>query len=105
MISLTDCALIPQHVIIRPVADEAILLNLATERYYGLDNVAYSMWQQATRCPTLQDALAALLDEYEVEREQLWRDFQSLLEQLLQADLIEIVPSDQVSEAAPALTS
>jgi len=45
----------------------------------------------------LQDALAALLDEYEVEPERLQQDFNALLEQLQQANLIEIVPPDPVS--------
>jgi hypothetical protein len=97
MLSLMNRALIPKHVIVRSVADEAILLNLVTEHYYGLNSVAYSMLRQATSCPTLQDALAALLDEYEVEPERLQRDFGTLLEQLRQADLIEIVPPDPVS--------
>jgi hypothetical protein len=97
MLSLMNRALIPKHVIVRSVADEAILLNLVTEHYYGLNSVAYSMLRQATSCPTLQDALAALLDEYEVEPERLQRDFSTLLEQLRQADLIEIVPPDPVS--------
>jgi hypothetical protein len=101
MLSPMNRAQIPKHVIVRSVADEAILLNLVTEHYYGLDSVAYSMLRQATSCPTLQDALAALLDEYEVEPERLQRDFDSLLEQLRQADLIEIVPPDPVSSDSP----
>lgn len=105
MLSLANRAQIPKHVIVRSVADEAILLNLATEHYYGLDSVAYSMLRQATDCPTLHDALAALLDEYEVEPEQLWQDFHALLEQLLQADLIEIVPPNAVSDMASASAS
>ncbi len=108
MFSLMNRALIPKHVIVRSVADEAILLNLVTEHYYGLDSVAYSMLQQATSCPTLQDALAALLDEYEVEPERLQQDFNALLEQLQQANLIEIVPPDPTSPdlaEAPASAS
>ncbi len=90
-------AVIPDHVIVRRIADEAVLLNLHTERYYGLDSVGRAMLSQATSSATLADAVEVLLQEYAVEREQMVKDFEAFLNQLLSAGLIEIVPSSSPS--------
>ncbi|OYT71858.1 MAG: PqqD family protein [Chloracidobacterium sp. CP2_5A] len=92
MVDLRCCATIPSHLIVRYIADEAVLLNLLTERYYTLDSVSCSMLRQSTRCASLAQAIEALLDEYEVERERLVEDFTTFINQLCEAGLIEIVP-------------
>ncbi|MCS7078835.1 MAG: PqqD family protein [Chloracidobacterium sp.] len=97
MVDFNSRATIPNHVIVRRVADEAVLLNLATEHYYALDSVGYAMLLQSTNGGTLADAVEALLDEYDVTRERLVEDFEELLNQLLEAGLIEIVPPLSVS--------
>ncbi|MDW8215969.1 MAG: PqqD family protein [Acidobacteriota bacterium] len=88
---------IPNHVIVRRVADEAVLLNLVTEHYYEIDSVGYAMLLQATNGGTLADAVEALLNEYDVTRERLVEDFKEFLKQLLEAGLIEIALPPPVS--------
>ncbi|MFQ3580792.1 MAG: PqqD family protein [Chloracidobacterium sp.] len=92
---LTNRAFIPSHVVVRTVADEAVLLNLDTEHYYTLDSVATSMMRHATTCPNLKTAVEQLLKEYDVNAEELLRDFESLIRQLLQAKLLELQPPEQ----------
>lgn len=92
MIEFAGRAAIPSHVIVRRIADEAVLLNVATEHYYALDSVGYSMLLHSTSGATLADAVDALLNEYEVDREQLVADFTALLNRLLEAGLIEMLP-------------
>lgn len=91
MIEFAGRAAIPNHVIVRRIADEAVLLNVATEHYYSLDSVGYSMLLHSTSGATLADAVEALLEEYEVDREQLVADFTALLNRLLEAGLIEMI--------------
>ncbi len=35
----------PRHVLVRALDRESVLLNLETERYFGLDEVGTRMWQ------------------------------------------------------------
>ena len=68
MISFSERAVVPSHVLIRFLEQESVLLNLETERYFGLDAVGTRMWQLATTAPTVETALAQLVEEYDAGR-------------------------------------
>jgi hypothetical protein len=72
------------------VSDEAILVNLNTEVYLGLNPVGARMWSALTDAPSIDAAYRALLAEYEVEPERLRTDLEELLGQLLGQKLIEV---------------
>jgi Coenzyme PQQ synthesis protein D (PqqD) len=74
---------------IRQVGDEAVLLDLKTERYLGLDGVSNRVWQVLTAGGTVQAAYDALLAEFDVEPEQLRKDVEEFVQQLLQFGLVE----------------
>jgi hypothetical protein len=76
-------------VMIRIVGDEAVLLNLKTELYLGLDPVGTRMWSVLHEAPSIQSAYEAL---HEVTAEQLRADMDTFLDQLVEQQLIEIVP-------------
>ena len=59
---------IPEKVLLREVADEAMVLNLNNERYYGLDQVGTRFWTVLTTSASIQEAIDALLVEYDVDR-------------------------------------
>jgi len=50
------------------------------------------MWQVLTSQPTIQAALDDLCAEFEVDPEQLRRDLEELLDQLVAHRLIEVIP-------------
>jgi len=75
---------------INEVGGEAVLLNLKSECYYGLDDVGTSMWKALTSGGTIEEAYRSLMDEFEVDGEQLRRDFLALIEKLSEQELIEI---------------
>jgi len=54
MVSLADRAVIPQHVLVRFLDRESVLLNLETERYFGLDETGTRMWQVLTSARALR---------------------------------------------------
>jgi len=51
MVELTMRAVVPAHVLIRHLDGESVLLNLESERYFGLDATGTRMWELATTQP------------------------------------------------------
>ena len=45
MVTLADRVVVPQHVLVRFMDRESVLLNLETERYFGLDETGTRMWK------------------------------------------------------------
>lgn len=79
-----------EAVLVKSLEDEAVLLHLETEQYFGLDAVASRMWTLLVTLPSIDAAYEALLDEYEVDPQRLRRDLERLVRQLLEHRLIEL---------------
>ena len=89
-ISFSDCVRVAPDVLFRMVSDEAILVNLNTEVYLGLNPVGARIWSALTDAPSIDAAYQTLLGEYEVEPARLRADLEELLGQLLGQKLIEV---------------
>ena len=76
--------------LIQELDGESVLLNLASERYFGLDEVGTRMWQVLTTKSTIQAAHEALLSEYQVEGEVLRHDLLELVEKLVAHGLVAV---------------
>jgi hypothetical protein len=74
----------------RELRGEAVLLNLGSESYFGLDAVGTRMWMVLTAAASIQAAYEALLDEYDVEAEKLREDLDGLIGKLVEHGLVEI---------------
>ena len=94
MVSLADCVTVPSHVLFRVLDKESVLLNIETERYFGLDETGTRMWQLATTAPKVEVAYQQLLDEYEVQADLLRKDLIELLNRLVENGLLQIKSSD-----------
>jgi hypothetical protein len=70
--------------------DEAVLLDLASERYFGLNAVGTRAWQLLSTDPSVEAAFDVLLSEYDVTPEQLERDLLVLLKQLADDRLVSL---------------
>lgn len=77
-------------VLFQDVAGEAVLLNLASERYFGLDPVGTRIWHLLGQDARLQSAFDVLVAEFEVEPERLQSDLLSLVAELAEAGLVEL---------------
>ena len=75
----------------RELQGEAVLLNLGSESYFGLDAVGTRMWMVLTAAESIQAAYETLLDEYEVEPEKLREDLDGLIGKLVEHGLVEFV--------------
>lgn len=76
-------------VLVQEVAGEAVLLDLASEQYFGLNQVGVRVWQILTEHGSPTRAVEILLDEYEVDEETLREDVAMLVTGFLEAGLMQ----------------
>jgi coenzyme PQQ synthesis protein D (PqqD) len=100
MLTFADRAAAPAHVLVRLLDQEAVLLNLETERYFGLDETGTRMWQLVTNSPNIDAAYRELLSEYDVEPELLRDNLTELLCRLVEHGLLQVLPADAGKPAA-----
>lgn len=82
---------VPDGVLVRELQGESVVLDLRTERYYGLDDTGTRMWNVLINSSTIQVAYDALLQEYDVQADRLRADLERLLEDLSRNGLLELV--------------
>jgi len=79
---------ISPDVLFQEVSGETVLLDLASEQYFGLDAVGTRIWALLNEGATADAVVETLLEEYEVERATLEADVAELLAGLAGAGLI-----------------
>jgi hypothetical protein len=94
MVSFTDRAAAPAHVLVRYLDRESVLLNLETEQYFGLDETGTRMWQLVMASPSIDAAYQGLLAEFDVEPELLRTNLTELLGRLVDNGLLQVLPAD-----------
>ncbi len=62
---------VPPGVLFRDLDGEAVLLELESGRYYGLNETGTRMWLLLQENGSVEAALPVLLDEYDVAEERL----------------------------------
>ena len=86
--TLTDKIMISPNAVARQVGDETVILHLVSGTYFGLDPVGARFWQLMGEGKSLGEIYDAVLDEYDVSREDLERDMTALMKDLIAQDLI-----------------
>jgi hypothetical protein len=94
MVELNMRAVVPAHVLIRRLDGESVLLNLESERYFGLDATGTPMWELVTSQPCIALALEKLQEEYEVEPDVLRSHLTQLMSGLVENGLLQVLPAD-----------
>ena len=79
-----------EHVLVRELEGESVLLNLDSESYFGLDDIGTRMWSVLTTSETVQASFDILAEEFDVSGEQLRSDLTQLIESLIEHGLVEI---------------
>jgi hypothetical protein len=80
--------------LVRFLDKESVLLNIDTERYFGLDETGTRMWQLVTAAPKIEVAYQQLLEEYDVQPELLRENLTDLVNRLLENGLLQLASSD-----------
>ena len=81
---------VPDHVGIRDVDGELVLLNFESETYHGLDAVGSRMLEVMRAAPSVEVGVGELLDEFEVDEARLRSDLEELIQHLLDDGLVEL---------------
>jgi hypothetical protein len=89
---------IPDDVMFRILGGEAVLLNLASGTYFGLDEVGTRMWQLMSEHRSTDKVIEAMLEEYEVEESVLQSDLDKLVKDLTDNGLVKL----DAPEASPS---
>ena len=91
-VSLRDSLAPGEQVLFRQLDQEAVLLDLASGMYFGLNDVGARTWQLIIEHGSLSRVLDVLAAEYNTEREEIERDLLALATQLVARKLAAIAP-------------
>lgn len=89
-ITLATRATPSTEVLVQETGDEAVLLDLAGEQYFGLDPVGLRIWRLLETGTDLRGVCDCLLAEYDVGATQVEGDVMALVGQLHDAGLIKL---------------
>ena len=87
-ISFSDRVTVPDDVLISNLQDESVILNLDSERYYGLDDVGTRFLSVVTTSDSIETAYERLHNEYDVDPQVLRNDLVALVENLVEQGLL-----------------
>ena len=72
----------------REIGGEAVVLNLATGAYFGLNEVGSRIWALLAQSQDREAILKTLLSEYDAPAEQVGGDLDRLLGELVEKGLV-----------------
>ena len=82
----------PSHsVVFQQLEQEAVLLNLDSGMYFGLDPVGTRIWNLLAEGQSLLQIVSTIIAEYEVDHEQCKSDLLKLLGDLEAQGLVTVV--------------
>lgn len=80
-----------QDVLYQEVGGEAVLLDLSSEQYFGLDPVGTRIWNLLDGESALGRIHATLVDEYEADPVRIGEDLLALAQTLAEAGLVRAI--------------
>lgn len=89
-VTLADRVIPSDEVLIQEMGGEAVLLDLASERYFGLDPVGTRIWALLGEHPSLQAVADIIINEYDAPPERIHTDLLALVGQLAEAGLVKV---------------
>jgi hypothetical protein len=78
------------NVLVQNLAEEAVLLNLDSEAYFGLNEMGTRMFTVLQEQNSIAEAHQQLLAEYDIDPESLKTDLLKLIEQLVEQGLVTV---------------
>jgi len=94
-VSLESSVAIGEDVVSRDLEGEAVILNLESGIYFGLDKVGTRIWSLLQEDGSLRRAFEAVQHEYDVAPEKLEGDLLRLVEELRAKGLLSVSSSQE----------
>lgn len=82
---------IDQNVLIQELENEAVILNLNEEHYYGLDDIGLRFWQLLVQHGNSTDVIREMAIEFDAPEDVLHKDLGKFIVELETAGLLEIL--------------
>ena len=89
-VSLASKVTQSEDVLIQEVGGEAVLLDLASERYFGLDPVGTRIWALMSEHENLQAIADAMCAEFDADPARIRNDLLALVNDLVVARLVRV---------------
>ena len=90
--SLRDSITVAPDVVFRELDGEAVILNLESGIYFGLDQVGTRIWRLIQEHGALQKVFETMCDEYDVGSDTLEHDLLQLVDELCEKKLAQASP-------------
>jgi coenzyme PQQ synthesis protein D (PqqD) len=88
--ALDQTVRVPDDVLFRELQGEAVILNLASSTYFGLDAVGTRIWQLCEAHGALQKVFDAMQREFDAPGETLQSDLLTFVDELLARGLLAL---------------
>jgi hypothetical protein len=86
---------VSDQVLCQKVGDETVLLDLASEQYFGLDEVGTRFWELLSASRPFDEIVKVLADEYEASEAHIELDLKELLLRLAAEGLVSVSTFDR----------
>ena len=84
---------VPELVLMRKVHDEVVLLDMASEQYFGLDAVGACVIDAIQGGADVDGAVVAVVDAFDAQEDRIRTDVLALVEELVAAGLLIVTPT------------
>ena len=81
---------VPDDVVFRELQGEAVILNLASSSYFGLDAVGTRIWQLCEAHGSLRAVWEAMQQEFDAPGDALRKDLLAFIDELLAKGLLSV---------------
>lgn len=88
-IKLTHRVQRSEHVMFQELDGEVVLLDLASEKYFGLNEVGSRIWALLSEARSMGAIHAVLCEEFDAPADAIERDLLGLVEKLAAAGLVK----------------
>lgn len=85
---VTSVPQVADHVVFRELEGEAVILDLESGTYFGLDAVGTQIWRGLDRRDSIEAIVTALVETYDVDRDTADGDVRRLMTQLVDRGLL-----------------
>jgi len=89
-VTLASQVTIAENVLAQEVGEEVVLLDLAHERYFGLDPVGTLVWRLLPDMANLKAVSDRLCEEFDGKQARIEEDLIDLVQKMLAAELIHL---------------
>lgn len=87
---MTGRVIISEHVMVRQLGDESVMLDMASGYYFGLDPVGARIWQLLSQTGSCAGIVERLAQEYDVTPERAESDLVRFVEELKANGLLSV---------------